>query len=299
MRKFLVWAFLLMAAVSAFGQPPRKLKVFISVDMEGVAGVVTADQLLPGSFEYERFRNFMTREALAAIEGAREAGATEFVVADGHGNMQNLLIDQFPVDVRLVRGEPRHLSMMAGIDATFDAVMFVGYHASTTNLNGVRSHTFSSARMTRVGVNGSAVTEGGWNAAIAGHFGVPVIFIAGDDAAVAEVRSVIGNVEAAETKRTLGFHAAETMTPEASQKLIREKSAAAVRGIAARQAYKINGPVTVDISFKSVMPSAVAAYLTRVFTRTDSHTLRFTAKDMVEASDILEFLMAYRLDLEP
>ncbi len=140
MRKLPGWAFPLMAAVSAFGQQPRKLKVFISVDMEGVAGVVTADQLLPGSFEYERFRNFMARKALAAIEGAREAGATEFVVADGHGNMQNLLIDQFPFDVRLVRGEPRHLSMMAGIDATFDAAMFVCYHASTTNLNGVRSH---------------------------------------------------------------------------------------------------------------------------------------------------------------
>lgn len=299
MRNILGWAIFLIAAVSAYGQQPRKLKVFVSVDMEGIAGVVTSDQLSPGSFEYERFRNFMTREALAAIEGARQAGATEFVVADAHGSMQNLLIDQFPPDVRLVRGEPRHLSMMAGIDATFDAAMFVGYHASTSNLNGVRAHTFSSARMTRVGLNGAAMTEGSWNAAIAGHFGVPVIFLAGDDAAIAEVRSAIGNIEAAETKKTLGFHAAETLTPEASQKLIREKAAAAIRSLASQKPYRVNGPVTVDISFKSVMPSAVAAYLTRVFTRTDSHTLRFTAKDMVEASDIVEFLMAYRIELEP
>ena len=143
------------------------------------------------------------------------------------------------------------------------------------------------------------MTEGSWNAAIAGHFGVPVIFLAGDDAAIAEVRSAIGNIEAAETKKTLGFHAAETLTPEASQKLIREKAAAAIRNLASQKPYRVNGPVTVDISFKSVMPSAVAAYLTRVFTRTDSHTLRFTAKDMVEASDIVEFLMAYRIELEP
>src|SRR4051812_38459099 len=113
----LVCMFALAASFTASAQPPRGLKVFVSVDMEGVAGVVTADQLSPGSFEYERFRNFMTREALAAIEGARQAGATEFVVADGHGKMQNLLIDQFPADVRIVRGEPRHLSMMAGIDS--------------------------------------------------------------------------------------------------------------------------------------------------------------------------------------
>ena len=96
MRNILGWAIFLIAAVSAYGQQPRKLKVFVSVDMEGLAGVVTSDQLSAGSFEYERFRNFMTREALAAIEGARQAGATEFVVADAHGSMQNLLIDQFP-----------------------------------------------------------------------------------------------------------------------------------------------------------------------------------------------------------
>src|SRR5271167_3633389 len=160
----------------SYGQQPRKLKVFISVDMEGVAGVVSVDQLMPGSFEYDRFRNFMTQETLAAIEGARQAGATEFVVADSHGNEQNLLIEQFPPDVRIVRGDPRHGGMMGGIDGSFDAAMFVGYHASTHNAKGVRAHTFSSARLTRVALNGQPVTEGAWNAAIAGQFGVPVIF---------------------------------------------------------------------------------------------------------------------------
>jgi D-amino peptidase len=276
----------------------RKLKVFISADMEGVAGVVSPAQLTPGSFEYERFRVFMTQEVLAAIEGAREAGAAEFVVADSHGNEQNLLIERFPADVRIVRGEPRQLGMMAGLDATFDAAMFVGYHASTHNPSGVRAHSFSSARLTRVALNGTPVTEGAWNAAIAGHFGVPVIFVSGDDAAVAEIRSAIGNIEAAETKRTLGFHAAETKTPEAAQKLIREKAAAAVKGLTGRKPFKATTPATVDISFKSITPAEAASYL-KLFTRTDSHSVRFTAKDMVEASSVLEFLMSYRLDLEP
>src|SRR5690242_12294951 len=119
----------------------------------------------------------MTQEAIAAIEGARRAGATEFVVTDAHGNEQNLLVDQFPADVRIVRGSLRHLGMIGGLDSTFDAVMFVGYHASTSNSSGVRAHTFSSARLTRVALNGKPVTEGAWNAAIAGQLGVPVIFI--------------------------------------------------------------------------------------------------------------------------
>lgn len=291
--------FLLALATSANGQQARKLKVLISVDMEGVAGVVSADQLLPGSFEYERFRRFMTAEAVAAVEGAKAGGATEIVVTDAHGNEQNLLVELFPPDVRIVRGSPRPLGMMGGLDATFNAVMFVGYHASTHNAAGVRAHTFSSARFTRVMLNGAQVTEGAWNAAIAGQFNVPVIFASGDDAAIAEIRAAIGDFEAVETKRTLGFHAAETLTPEAAQKSIRDKAAAAMKEQAQRKPYKVSSPVTVAISFKSITPVEAASYLRQVFTRVDSHTLRFVAKDMAEASDILQFLMTYRIDLEP
>jgi D-amino peptidase len=123
------------------------LKVYISADMEDVAGVVTADQLGPTGFEYERFRGFMTDEVLAAIEGARAAGATEFVVSDSHGNGENLLIERFPKDVQIVRSWPRPLMMMEGIDASFAAALFIGYHASTTNPAGVRAHTMSSANL--------------------------------------------------------------------------------------------------------------------------------------------------------
>jgi len=120
----------------------KKLKIYISVDMEGVAGVVTADQLGPTGFEYERFRQFMTNETLAAVRAAKESGATEIVVSDSHGNGENLLIEEFPKDVHIIRSWPRHGSMMAGVDASFDAALFIGYHASTTNPRGVRAHTF-------------------------------------------------------------------------------------------------------------------------------------------------------------
>jgi len=179
--------------------PSGKHKVYISVDMEGVAGTVTADQLGPTGFEYERFRRFMTNEALAAVQAAKHAGATEIVVSDSHGNGENLLIELFPADVKIVRSWPRHGSMMAGLDASFDAALFVGYHASTTNPHGVRAHTFSSAHLAKVALNGDAVTEGEFNAAYAGAFGVPVIFASGDDVAMAELKSRLGNLETVET----------------------------------------------------------------------------------------------------
>src|SRR5262249_5414099 len=204
------------AAFAAPEVPASGLKIFISVDMEGVAGVVTDDQPAPQGFEYERFRRFMTDEAVAAVRAAKEAGATEVVVADSHGNGESLLIEEFPKNVRIVRSWPRHGGMMAGLDSSFDAALFVGYHASTTNTRGVRAHTFSSAHLTRVSLNCNSVTEGEFNAAYAGALGVPVIFASGDDAALEELKSRLGNLETAETKKNLSFHSAETLTPEAS-----------------------------------------------------------------------------------
>jgi D-amino peptidase len=273
-------------------------KVHISVDMEGVAGTVTGDQLGPSGFEYGRFREFMTREALAAIEAARQAGATEIVVADSHGNGENLLIELLPADVRLVRSWPRPLGMMAGIDDSFDAAIFIGYHASTNNPTGVRAHTFSSATLTRVALNGVEMTEGAWSAAIAGQFGVPVVMMSGDDAAIAEVRKVVGHIEGAETKRSLGFHSASTITPQASYALIGQKVRDALGRLSSFKPYVVQTPVTVDVTFKHYMPSEVLAYLP-MFERTSSHSVRFRAKDMAEADAIRAFLGEYRADLTP
>jgi D-amino peptidase len=291
---------LFCAAGILAADPPqaKKLKVYISVDMEGVVGTVTSDQLGPVGFEYARYREFMTREALAAVNAAKEAGATEILVSDSHGNGENLLIELFPPDVRIIRSWPRHLSMMAGIDESFDAVLFIGYHASTNNPAGVRAHTFSSARLTRVALNGTVVTEGAWNAAIAGQFNVPAVMMSGDDAAIAEVRSLVGNIEGAETKKNLGFHSASTLTPQASYELISQKVKAALGRLKDFKPYKMQAPVTVDVSFKSYTQAELLAYLPG-FERTDSHSIRFRAKNMAEASDIMEFITSYGNSLEP
>lgn len=275
-----------------------KGKVYISADMEGIAGVVTGEQLGPQGFEYQRFREFMTNEVLAAIEGARAGGATEILVSDSHGNGQNLLIEKFPKDVQIVRAWPRPLMMVEGIDSTFDAVLFVGYHTGTTNPEGVRAHTMSSANFADVRLNGVSVPEAGLNAAIAGHFGVPVALITGDDAVVKEARALLGDVEGAVVKWPLGFHSARTLTPEASCELIREKAKAAVARSGQRKPYRLKTPVQLELRFKNYRPAEVLAYLPNV-ERADAHTVRFRGKDVLEVARFLEFVLHYEPGLAP
>lgn len=289
---------LLFGIVAMVEAQEKKMKIYISADMEGVVGAVTAEQLSPTGFEYQRFREFMTQEVNAAIEGAIEAGATEIVVSDSHGNAQNLLIEKLPKNTLLVRGFPRPLVMMQGIDASFDGVIFLGYHSSTTNPQGVRAHTMSSARLADVRLNNTSMSEGGFNAAIAGHFNVPVIMVSGDDAAVKEVTELLGDVEGAVVKWNYGFHSAISMMPEAAYDLIREKAKKAVGRIKAFKPYKLKTPVQLDVRFKNYRPSELLSYLS-IVERTDAHSIRFVGKDMIEVSKFMEFIMTYEPGLEP
>ena len=288
---------LLFSFVTANAQN-RPLKIYISADMEGVVGVVTNEQLGPQGFEYTRFREFMTNEVNAAIEGAIAAGATGIVVSDSHGNGQNLLIEKLPTNVLLVRAWPRPLMMMQGIDETFAGVIFIGYHTATTSSQGVRAHTISSARLADVRLKGVSVSEAGLNAAIAGHFNVPVIMISGDDAVVKETQALLGDVEGAVVKWASGFHSAKTVMPEVSYVMIREKAKRAVERIKDFKPYKLAPPIQVDVRFKNYRPSELLSYLS-IVERTDAHSIRFTGKDMVEVSKFLEFIVTYEPGLEP
>ena len=274
------------------------LKVYISADLEGVVGVVTGDQLGPGGFEYGRFRQFMTNEVNSAIEAARDMGATEILVSDSHGNGENLLMEQLPEDIQLVRAWPRPLMMMEGIDDSFDAAIFIGYHASTTNTRGVRAHTISSASLTAVRINGVDMMEASINAAIAGDFGVPVVMISGDDATVEEAQQVIGDMEGAVVKWNYGFHSARTIMPEASYALIGERVRAALGRLDDFEPYVMDGPVELEIAFKNYMPAEVMAYLPNV-DRVNAHTIRFIGQDMTEISKFIAFTTRYSANITP
>ena len=295
MRIILAFALLILTVPAAAQRP---VKVLISVDMEGITGVVTGEQIGPTGFEYQRAREWMTAEALAAIEAAKEGGATEVVVVDAHGNGQNLLIERFPVDVRVIRSWPRPLSMMEGIDSSFAAAVFIGYHSATTNPRGVRAHTISSATFAAVIINGAPMAESGLNSAIAGHFGVPVVMVSGDDAAVAEVQQTVPGVEGAVVKQAISFHSANTLTPAAGQSLIREKVRAGMAKRSTIRPVVLRGPLRLDITFKNYTPAEIAAYLPGV-ERRDAHTIRFTARDITEVARFIQFLTTYNSALTP
>lgn len=294
-----IGAIVLLLAIA--GPPPTwaaALKIYVSVDMEGVAVVVSGDQLNPPGFEYERFRGFMTDEAVAAVRGAVDAGATEVVVGDSHGNGENLLVERFPKNIRLVRSFPRRGAMLAGLDASFAGVVFIGYHASTTNPAGVRAHTISSAHFTRVALNGVAVTEAEFNAAYAGDLGVPVVFVSGDNAAIQEITGRLGALESVVTKTSLGFHAAETLTPTASCDAIYQGVLSAIQHRDRRKPFEIRHPIAVDLSFKNYRPAELLSYL-RMIQRTDAHSVRFVGVDMKEISDFVDFVDFYNPDWTP
>ncbi|MDQ3753798.1 MAG: M55 family metallopeptidase [Acidobacteriota bacterium] len=289
---------LLMSFAVTVEAQERKMKIYISADMEGVVGVVTGEQLGPQGFEYQRFREFMTQEVNAAIEAAFEAGATEIVVSDSHGNGQNLLIEKLPQNITLVRAFPRPLMMMQGIDETFAGIIFLGYHTGTTNPQGVRAHTMSSARLADMRLKNISLSEGGINAAIAGHFNVPVLMVSGDDAAVKELTALLGDVEGAVVKWSSGFHSARTLMPEAAYGLIREKVKKAIGRMKDFKPYKLAPPIQLDVRFKSYRPSEVLSYLS-IVERTDAHSIRFMGKDMIEVSKFIEFILTYEPALEP
>ena len=267
------------------------LKVYISADMEGVAGAVTSAQLSSNGFEYGQFRRFMTAEVNAAIDAARAAGADEIVVSDSHGNGQNLLLDELPQDIQLVRSWPRPLGMMEGIDQSFDAAIFIGYHTGAANPAGIRAHTQSSASFTAIRINGQDMSEGSFNALIAGHFGVPVVMISGDDAAVAEVAAAVGPVEGAVVKWHTSNSAGRTLMPEAAQALIGEKVRAGLQRREQIRPFTISGPLQMELAFQNREAAELLAYLPNIDS-IDAHTIRFTG-DIVELSMFIEMVLGY------
>jgi D-amino peptidase len=293
-RTFLVGSLLLLFAwLPGNAQAPAgKLKVYISADMEGIGGVVTSLQLSPGQAEYERFREFMTGEVNAVIEAALEAGATEIVVSDSHGNAQNLLVEKLNPAARLVRSWPRPLLMMQGIDETFDAAIFIGYHAAEGIPESVLAHSMSGTRISWIKLNGTTVPEAGFNAAIAGHFGVPVILVAGDQGIIAQARQLLGDIEGAEVKHAYGVTSAMTLHPTAAQKLIHERTRAALARRKDFNPYRLPTPITLEVAFKRIVDAEILAMLPGV-ERPAGNVVRFRARDMVEAAKFLTVAMFF------
>lgn len=258
------------------------MKVFVSADMEGTTGLTNKVELVTDGTEYQRFRKLMTGDVNAAIAGAFDAGATEVLVNDSHWHMRNIVIEELDSRAQLISGFNKPMCMMEGIDETFDAAIFTGYHSRAGTDRGVGNHTILGREIIEIRMNGQPVGETAINAAIAGHFNVPVVMVAGDDALAREAREYLGSVETAVVKIGLDRWAAKCLTPQASSKLIREAAAKALSGINAYKPYKVQTPVKFELEFMSTSEAAIPALLPGV-TKEGPRTISLTGEDPLRA----------------
>ena len=272
----LALALTLVAPVLAAQQ---KLKVYITSDMEGIAGIATLAQ--GGGADYEWARPLMLAEVNAAIGAAFDAGATEVVVNDGHGSHTNLRADQIDRRATLITGRPTPLGMIEGIDGSFDAAIFIGFHGNANQVDAVMGHTYTFA-LRHVRLNGREVGEYGTAGMVAGHYKVPVVFVSGDKAFAEEAKRFFPGVEALAVKEGIGFTAAKTMHPLVA----RERIAAGVKaGLARRKEIapiSISAPVTLEIELSNASYADNAMFIPGM-ERVDGVTVRYRAPDAVAA----------------
>lgn len=267
----------------------KGLKVFISVDMEGIAGVIHWDDVSRRGEDYALFRKLMTQETNAAIEGALEAGATEILVRDSHGSARNILPDVLRPESELLRDwSDGPLGMMEGIDETFDAVIFVGYHARAGTPNAVLKHTMSG-RIYDVVLNRKKMPEAGINAAIAGHFGVPVVLIAGDLAVIQQAKELFGDIETAAVKEGIG-KAAKMLHPLKAQELIKKKTIEALKRLKDFKLFKLKPPFKMEVTFKDEEHAEDASWIPGA-KRTGDRSVSFTSNDLMEVLKFFKFAM--------
>ena len=285
-------AALVMALIAspAAGQA-KKPKIYISVDMEGIAAIVNSPQTTSGQFDYERGRRLMTDEANAVIEGCLAAGAGTVVVSDSHGNAQNILPESLNEAALLIRSFPRPLLQMEGIDGTFDGVILLGYHPREGTPDANLSHTVWGTKFAEIRVNGKPVSEAIFNAAVAGHFQVPVIMVAGDQNVSREALETFGAVETVVTKQSLGWLAALSRHPRLVGDELRAKARQAVQRIKEFKPYTVTRPVRVEFAFKNIFDAETTAYLPWV-KRTDGKTVQVEFNDILDANRFLTALFA-------
>jgi D-amino peptidase len=267
-------------------------RLYISSDIEGVAGVTTIEQLLPTGFEYQQAREWMTNEVIAACEAAFECGIEEIVISDSHGNGQNLLLDRLPANVQLVRSWPRPLCMMEGIqEGNYAGALLLGYHPGATDLRGVLAHTLSGRGIAEVKLNGMVASETVISAATAGHYQVPVIMVSGDDAYAEHARSVLDNVETAAVKWANSTTSTRTLRPVDACELIATKVTNALQRVSEFNPFTVELPVTVDVRCVSRKSAELLCYLP-MFERSAATSVQFIGKNMVEVSQVFSFLLA-------
>lgn len=263
------------------------MKIFISVDMEGIWGVASPAHVNSDTSEYQRMRKLMTKEANIVIEEAFKNGATEVIVNDSHDNMDNLLIEELDPRAQLISGSPKPLSMMQGIDNTFDGIIFIGYHTRCGTPNGVFNHTYMGTTISRIFINRKEVGECGINAGVGGYFGVPVIAIAGDDLLASQALEEIGGIETIVVKKAVGRYVAHNLSYNDLKKTYEQKLKKVFSNIGDYPIVEYEGNITMDIEFMIEVKAENVMLLPQA-KRINERTIR------IESEDYLELFMLFR-----
>ncbi|MGL5826091.1 MAG: M55 family metallopeptidase [Nocardioides sp.] len=267
------------------------MQILISVDMEGISGIVHPTETNPERYDYERGRALMTAEVNAAVAGVLDADPdAEVRVADAHGTFRNLLPEDLDRRALLVRGGPRPWGMLHGLDDDTDAVLLVGYHGRAGTGPGVLAHTVSDAILD-IRVAGRAVGEIGLNAAAAGHFGAPVVLLSGDDAACAELRDLVPRTTTVPVKRAVGQSAAVTLHPKEARERLRRAVAGAVTQRQDVSPFVIPGPVDVAVDLYGPYSVDLATLVPGVSRDGGARTVTFTAPDFGQAYRLILLLV--------
>lgn len=274
------------------------MKLLISVDMEGISGIVHSSETNPERYDYQRGRELMTADANAVIAGVLDADPTaDVLVADAHGTFRNLLPELLDRRSRLVRGKPRSLNMLAGLDEETDAALFVGYHVRAGEGPGVLAHTMNG-EILDVRVAGRSLGEIGLNAAMAGHLGVPVVLLSGDDAACAELTDLVPETVTVAVKEALGMAAAVTLHPEEARDRLRRAAADAVARRAEIPPLALTGPLDVEVDLASPHTIDLATLVPGVSRAGGARTVTFTAPDYATAYRLI-LLLAQLATIRP
>ena len=263
------------------------MKIFIAVDMEGIAGVVNSMQTSPKDPDYRFARAWMIGEANAAVRGAFSAGATEVIVSDNHGGngSRNMLAHELDGRATLMTGSPKSLDGPLGLDASCDALLLVGMH-TRNGTSGVISHTVHGLVVDEIRINGVAFGEVGMKAALAGHYGVPTALVTGDDLTCDEALEFMPWVDTVPVKWALSRNAARTLPPPVAAELIEEKARNALENLESKEILQTHTPITVEMDFMNTGCVDASANIPRL-ERVSDRTIGFTGEDFADASNLI------------
>lgn len=260
------------------------MRVFLSVDLEGVTGVTDVNEMSAGRDAYASAQRLMTADANAAIEGALAGGADEVVVCDSHNQARNLLVEELHPAAVLVRGQFKPARMMEGLDASFAAALFVGYHARAGSDPGVLNHTWIGKELIDVRIGGEPAGELHLNALVAGAHGVPVVLVTGDDVACREAEGVVAGVRTVAVKRAIDRFAAAVEHPSRTGPRIRAAAEEAVRARTEIDPLRVEGPVELAVEWASTHVAKACSLIPGV--EQDGRVSRYRAPDVLTLRDV-------------